>query len=89
MLNKLMVGAIGFEPTTPCAQGLAARGINKLHRASLIVTECYGCLVPQGFSPIREHSVTLGMAWWWAQNWALCRGVNPYAETIYDWHTRR
>jgi hypothetical protein len=25
----------------------------------------------------------------WAQNWAQCRGVNPFIETKWNWHTCR
>src|SRR6516165_1807608 len=41
---KRLVGAIGFEPTTPCAQGLHARIISDFHRMIPDVMECYGCL---------------------------------------------
>src|SRR5437868_6202466 len=37
-----MVGAIGFEPTTPCAQGLVPRGVNNL--APFVWSEISLCL---------------------------------------------
>jgi hypothetical protein len=66
----MLVGARGFEPRTPCAQGLVARRFNNLDRLLRVVIKCYRCLVQQGFPAINERSVTLGKVWWWAQNWA-------------------
>jgi hypothetical protein len=36
---KVMVGARGFEPPTPCAQGLHARETNDLHGVIPMATE--------------------------------------------------
>ena len=68
-----MVGAIGFEPTTPCAQGLDARTINNLR---LVVTDRDGVLpkprqmrLPAHSGKRFRHSVALGKVGWWAQKW--------------------
>ncbi len=78
-----MVGAIGFEPTTPCAQVMAARRINDLHGALQIATECHRCLVQQDFPAIPRHSVALGRVWWWAQNWAQSNR-DPRGDVFWD-----
>ena len=65
-----------FELPTFWFVAVAARRISKLHGASRIVTECYGCRAQQGFPRVAQHSVSLRKVWWWAQKWAQSRGVD-------------
>jgi hypothetical protein len=61
-----LVGARGFEPPTPCAQGLDARTFNDLARFVRSEIRQYLC----GFLTPSLQSVQTDPTMHWAQNWA-------------------
>jgi hypothetical protein len=84
---KELVGASGFEPPTSWSRRLVARRINMLHHVLWKNTNSDKHNDYRRLALRARISIALGRDWWWAQNWAHPRGVNPSVETVWNWHT--